>query len=73
MWMSSTDSGSLLTVVEVSQALRVSLSTVYKAIESGRLPAVRVGPGAVRVDREALAAYLVAANSSRVTRHDGRR
>lgn len=34
---------SLLTVKEVSALLRVSTQTLYKLLEQGRIPAVRVG------------------------------
>jgi len=50
----------LLKVKEVAEALRVSASLVYALIESGRLPACRVGRGrgAVRVLVDDLTAYI---------------
>jgi excisionase family DNA binding protein len=45
------------TVAEVAQLLRVSKPTVWRWIASGRLPAVRRGPRAIRVRRADL--YLV--------------
>ena len=51
----------LLTVSEVADRLRVSVKTVRRRIESGELPAVRIGTGIrapVRVDGDALDALL---------------
>ena len=50
----------LLKVKEVAEALRVSASLVYALIESGRLPACRVGRGrgSVRVLADDLTAYI---------------
>jgi len=51
----------LLTVPEVADRLRVSVKTVRRRIESGELPAVRIGTGIrapVRVDGDALDALL---------------
>lgn len=55
----------LLKVKEVAEALRVSASLVYSLIESGRLPACRVGRGrgSVRILVEDLTNYI---ESSRV-------
>jgi excisionase family DNA binding protein len=39
-----------LTVREVAERLRVCRATVYRMIDEGRLPAVRVSSGAIRVD-----------------------
>jgi excisionase family DNA binding protein len=47
----------LLTVAEVSSALRVSKMTIYRLIESGELPAIRVGRS-FRVPEPAYLAYL---------------
>ncbi|MGB9113396.1 MAG: helix-turn-helix domain-containing protein [Acidimicrobiales bacterium] len=46
-----------LTVGEVSQVLRVSNMTVYRLINAGQLPAVRVGKS-YRVREEDLDAFL---------------
>jgi len=50
----------MLLVEEVADLLRVSQSTVYRAIREGDLGAVRVGrgSGAIRVPETAYAAYL---------------
>ena len=51
----------LLTVPEVADRLRVSVKTVRRRIESGELPAVRIGTGVrapVRVDGDALEEFL---------------
>ena len=39
----------LLTVREVAALLRVSRATVYRLVADGRIPAVRVSSGAIRV------------------------
>jgi len=39
----------LLTVREVAGRLRVSRATVYRLVAEGRIPAVRVSSGAIRV------------------------
>jgi excisionase family DNA binding protein len=44
----------LLTPTEVSKTLRVTRQTVYNYIDSGRLPAVRVGVRRVRILRSDL-------------------
>ena len=44
-----------LTVREVAERLRVCRATVYRMVDEGRLPAVRVSSGAVRIRAEALA------------------
>jgi excisionase family DNA binding protein len=46
-----------LTVAEVARALRVSNMTVYRLVNSGRLPAVRVGRG-YRIREEDVRRYL---------------
>ncbi len=43
-WLHDPSSGSdFLTVAEVARALRVSNMTVYRLVNAGQLPAVRVG------------------------------
>jgi excisionase family DNA binding protein len=49
-----------LTVREVAERLRVCRATVYRMIEEGRLPVVRVSSGMVRVPAENLLAVLAA-------------
>jgi excisionase family DNA binding protein len=39
----------LLTVREVAERLRVCRATVYRLVAEGRIPAVRVSSGAIRV------------------------
>jgi excisionase family DNA binding protein len=42
---------------EVAHELRVHVSSIYRAIESGHLPAVRLSEhGAIRIPREAIVA-----------------
>jgi excisionase family DNA binding protein len=51
----------LLTVAEVAARLKVSLWTTYRWIESGHLPAVRLGTGKrspIRVDERELEEWL---------------
>lgn len=52
--------GVYLRVAQVAAQLNVHRTTVYRAIESGDLAAVRLGQGrgGLRVSTEALAAYL---------------
>ena len=50
--------GGLLTVAEVSAAMRVSNMTVYRLIKAGELPAVRVGKN-YRIRERDLEAFLV--------------
>lgn len=47
-----------LTIDEVSTVCRVTPRTVYKWIRAGRLPAYRVGPQAVRISVNDLAAMM---------------
>jgi len=49
--------GELLTVPQVAGMMRVSRSSVYRLIEAGRLPCVRVGR-VVRVPESGVDAYL---------------
>jgi excisionase family DNA binding protein len=41
--MNSTTDGRFVTVAEVADRLRVSTMTVYRLIQSGELPAARIG------------------------------
>ncbi|MEJ5944278.1 helix-turn-helix domain-containing protein [Pseudokineococcus basanitobsidens] len=52
-----------MTVAEVAEELRVSRMTVYRLIERGELPAVRVGRS-YRVPQAAAAAYVAAARTA---------
>lgn len=49
-----------LTVAEVAETMRLSRMTVYRLVQRGDLPAVRVGRS-YRVPADALDAYLAAA------------
>jgi excisionase family DNA binding protein len=51
---------SLLTVKQVAEHLQVSQATVYQLCATGKLTHVRVGVGrgAIRVDEDALAAFI---------------
>jgi len=53
---------SLLSIVHVARRLNVSVSHVYRLIESGDLPCQKVGPRALRIDAGDLADYLAALN-----------
>ena len=50
----------LLTVAEVADKLRLSLASVYLLVNSGDLPAIRVGHGrgTLRVNPDEVQAYL---------------
>jgi len=52
----------LYRVKAVAESLDVSVATIYRAVESGALRAVRLGTGkgAVRVPGEAITAYITA-------------
>ncbi|SDD94730.1 helix-turn-helix domain-containing protein [Actinokineospora iranica] len=52
-----------LRVKEVAVRFAVSPSTVYRAVEAGELPSVRIG-GSVRIPEQALAAFEAAAFGS---------
>ncbi|MBA2323568.1 MAG: helix-turn-helix domain-containing protein [Pseudonocardiales bacterium] len=47
----------LLTVAEVAKTLRVSKMTIYRLIEAGELPAIRIGRS-FRVPESGYRAYL---------------
>ena len=50
-----TDEREYLAPKEVARELRVHVSAVYRAVEEGRLPAVRLSDhGAIRIPRTAL-------------------
>jgi len=52
------DTEKLLTVPEVAEILRVSPSTVYRRIQAGGLPAIKLGHRQVRIKQEDLDAYI---------------
>lgn len=54
------DSARMYRVSTIAQMLDVSASTIYRAIDSGALPAVRIG-STVRVTEAALSVWLAAA------------
>jgi excisionase family DNA binding protein len=58
-----------LRVKEVAETLTVSAATIYRAIESGELKALRFGPGkgALRVPADALAEYIEVCERAAVT------
>jgi excisionase family DNA binding protein len=50
-----TDSRQYLSVGEAAHELRVSTATIYRSIERGNLPAIRLTPlGALRIPADAL-------------------
>lgn len=53
-----------LTVAEVAELMRVSNMTVYRMVESGKLPAVRFGRS-YRIPESALAAAIELPESQR--------
>jgi len=50
-------SDQILKAKQVAEMLDVGLSTVYRAVEAGELPAIRIG-AAIRIRREALEKFL---------------
>jgi excisionase family DNA binding protein len=48
-----------LTVPEVAQELRIPRTRCYTLIQSGELPAVRVGERSIRVNRRELERFLL--------------
>lgn len=50
----------LMTVEEIAEQLRVSKMTVYRMVNSGTLPSLKIG-NSIRVEREALEKYLAGA------------
>lgn len=50
----------LMTVEEIAEQLRVSKMTVYRMVNSGTLPSMKIG-NSIRVEREALEKYLAGA------------
>jgi len=50
----------LLTVDEVAEILQVSPTTVYRRIQAGELPAIKLGHRQVRIKPEDLEAYIEA-------------
>jgi len=52
----------LMTPAEVAEELRISLRKVYIMVDSGDLPAVRVGKKTLRIPRSSVDAVLAAAN-----------
>ncbi len=51
--------GPVLTVAEVAEALRVSTMTVYRLVNTGELPAMRVGKN-IRIRATDLDAFVAA-------------
>jgi excisionase family DNA binding protein len=48
-----------LTVPEVAEELRIPRSRAYELIQSGDLPAVRIGERSIRVNRQELERFLL--------------
>ena len=49
---------SLLTIQQTAERLSISETTVRRLIGAGVMPAVRVSPGAIRVERDELAGWI---------------
>lgn len=67
-----TDGARLYRVKTVAEHCDVSVATIYRAVESGALRAIRLGKGkgAVRIPGDAIEEYLTACQSAAVTRTD---
>ena len=48
-----------LTVPEVAEELRIPRTRAYELIQSGELPAVRIGERSIRVNRRELERFLL--------------
>ncbi len=48
-----------LTVKEASELLKIPLTRCYELIQSGELPAVRIGERSIRVNRRELESFLL--------------
>ena len=57
--------GSILTISEVSEILRVHSSTVYKLLQRSELPGFKIG-NSWRVSSDALGAWLAEKTKTRV-------
>jgi excisionase family DNA binding protein len=55
--MDTIETFELLTVAEAATILRVSRATAYRLVESGGLPATRIG-GSIRISRDDLLALI---------------
>ncbi|WP_246271849.1 helix-turn-helix transcriptional regulator [Amycolatopsis acididurans] len=64
----------LYRVRTVAESFDVSVATIYRAVESGALRAIRLGKGkgAVRIPGDAIEEYLTACQSAAVTREGHR-
>jgi excisionase family DNA binding protein len=59
--------GRYFTVAEAARKLRVSHSTVWRWIDSGRLPAYRVGPKAIRIREQDLETVIAPVATTQVS------
>jgi excisionase family DNA binding protein len=65
-----TDDDLVLTVSELSKALRVARRSAYVLVASGQIRSVRVGPAGrgIRIPRSALEEFLAGENGSQETK-----
>jgi len=52
----------LITVKEAASRLSVSVRTVYRLMDSGALPSIRVGPKSRRISESALDSFILQAS-----------
>jgi excisionase family DNA binding protein len=64
------DASDVLTVPEAAAYLRLNPKTLYKLIDEGRVPYVRIGERRIRMRRSSLVAWL--AGQERAPRRDTR-
>lgn len=57
--MEATEQQSWLTVPEVAEELQIPRTRAYVLIQSGELPAVRIGERSIRVNRRELETFLL--------------
>ncbi len=65
MTMAADLDSELLTIAEAAKLLKISTVTLARWLKQGRLPAYHVGPRAVRIRRQDLAAMLRPTGTSR--------
>ena len=71
MTSATAENEQLVRVADIAAALNVGRDTVYRAIRSGRLDALRIGHGrgTLRITPEARDAYLAACRENAATAH----
>lgn len=58
-WVKQTELGSVLTIIEVAEILRICSATVYRLVKCGAIPGFKIG-GAWRINKASLDLWLSA-------------